>query len=432
MHYAAIHNHPQVCEWLFQNGIAEHRDAMINAKSQVSGLTPLHFAADKGHMQVCEVLLKLGAAVGSLHEPMSLAHTPLFLAARGGHLDVCELLLSHVGETAVSEAGWDGLTPLHVACREGHLAIAQWLCSRGAAVSVNEPTEDDELPIHCALSNGHLHVCDWLYRNWGGAGLLKCRGYNGLGAVHFAVVSGSVEMATWVLEHGCDDVNETLHVRNPMCIAAAKGHLRMCQWLFENGGHEQVNLGLNGGSSTATALGVRSSDTPLRMAASNRKDNVVEWVLKHRAPDAPVEDAAEAFGIRHYQLNTRLGCLLLRKCGGRLVKRPMSPEAPDEVLELAVRVGAELRHMRSHPRLMEVLLGAFARRRGFIRAFLFGCLRRSGSTNLWRIGSRYAQTGLRRDVALYLDVVVDAQELRNLAHALRVVTMETMEAGDMR
>lgn len=118
---------------------------------------------------------------------------------------------------------------------------------------------------------------------------------------------------------------------------------------------------------------------------------------------------------------------ILRMHGPLAVDTPLGDDAPDTLLETAVRVGVALEYVQDHPRLRTALEEAIRRRKVLVEVFLFGCRKSSGSTYLWRIGSQHLMAGLRKAVAEYLGATMHVEELRRMRGVCAAV-LET-EAG---
>lgn len=71
-------------------------------------------------------------------------------------------------------------------------------------------------------------------------------------------------------------------------------------------------------------------------------------------------------------------------------------------------------HQKAKAKALALARDFEERRRAFVATFLFGCKRASGSTHAWKIGSAYIHAGLRKDIALWANILVCPTELRNV------------------
>lgn len=252
----------------------------------------------------------------------------------------------------------------------------------------------------------------------------------------------------------------------------------LVEWLLAHGARPSVNHADRTGCTALTAACFLDSEVPwdrdlCELLAKNGATDTVStcdpfwrngdfslsamaWVLKRFGTGVSDESAAHAFRIAtrrwtNLQAARVAGRRLSRDQGteGELVelteailllRRPhvvcevVGPLVPAALVELAVRIGVDAQYLQEHPQWEAVVHGLVAQRRAFVSAFLFGCLRSSGSTFLWCIGSQYSMAGFRTELAAFAGVVcepVEWQRVRSM-HALVVARRGSGERAPSR
>ncbi|MFO0865570.1 MAG: ankyrin repeat domain-containing protein [Gemmataceae bacterium] len=121
MHVVASHGRLRVVQFLARAG------ADVNARSGISGGTPLNEAASRGHLPVVQFLLSAGAAMETREPEVN----PLFSAIYGGHPDIVRLLLASGIDARVRYTGlrMRDMDAVAFARERGQLALAEMVAS---------------------------------------------------------------------------------------------------------------------------------------------------------------------------------------------------------------------------------------------------------------------------------------------------------------
>ena len=142
--------------------LAEGQD--VNARSNLSGFTPLHLAAGNSQSDAVALLLEHGADVGSRRT--GFGSTPLHMAARE-NCPRCIALLLAAGADVNAKRTSDSSTPLITLVPCGafphkKIACASLLIQAGARV--NDANNYGETPIWVAVREGHRKLAKLLLR----------------------------------------------------------------------------------------------------------------------------------------------------------------------------------------------------------------------------------------------------------------------------
>ena len=136
----------------------------VNARSNLSGFTPLHLAAGNSQSDAVALLLEHGADVGSRRT--GFGSTPLHMAARE-NCPRCIALLLAAGADVNAKRTSDSSTPLITLVPCGafphkKIACASLLIQAGARV--NDANNYGETPIWVAVREGHRKLAKLLLR----------------------------------------------------------------------------------------------------------------------------------------------------------------------------------------------------------------------------------------------------------------------------
>jgi ankyrin repeat protein len=173
LHYAAWNAHPQVHEYLLQQGAegdlfteaalgpwqsflqrVETNPIGVDSRDAQQKATPLIWAVRTGNQAGCEVLLARGADLrardrggnGALHHAILM-----------DRVELIEFLLS-AGADADGE-NMRGQTPLHLAASAGSFEACRLLLDRGACL--DQPDEEGNTPLHVAAEAGAFELCEY-------------------------------------------------------------------------------------------------------------------------------------------------------------------------------------------------------------------------------------------------------------------------------
>lgn len=440
MHMACRGGHLDVCKWLYDRGAHEYV-CLEDPDSQ----TPLHCAAACGRLDLCQWLVKHGAAQ-CVNVVATYGMTPLAEACSSGNLDLCEWLVDECGAL---------LQPTDAklmaeAARRGHVPVMAWLCERGLGSTVTMETDENNTPLHHACGGHHLSAVEFLYNH----GARQCiTEPNSLDQtpLHKCCASPSrssspvcagAEVAEWLCTHGAE---ECVHLgdrigRTPLHVAYMQSSVDVCEALYRHGAIDTVSEHNNwrnwtplsedvrgwfvrrfGNSMSERALAVAFSSFMRGHAKLQMKVDRVRVRADQRADHGGGDDGsdeADLLQLQQREQRVTADALAVLELGGPCVVTQCVPvKASDAILGAAVRRGVPLQFLEPHPRLRGLVAEAVLCRSAFVSAFLFGCRKSSGSTCLWRIGSRYAMAGFRKDIAEYCGVVMDAAEWLRMKQA---------------
>jgi ankyrin repeat protein len=150
----------------------------------------LEWAADYGHTAVVECLLTNGAPVNATNQ---WGGTALQSAASRGSEQVVRLLLAHHADPSILNQ--DGETALGMACSHGrNLLVVTMLLDHKA-----DPNRGNPTPLQEAAFRGEDRIIDPLLQR--GANI-NARGFDGAGALHWAVDGRHENTVKLLLERG--------------------------------------------------------------------------------------------------------------------------------------------------------------------------------------------------------------------------------------
>jgi serine/threonine-protein phosphatase 6 regulatory ankyrin repeat subunit B len=173
LHYAAWNAHPQVYEYLLQQGAEGNlfteaalgpwqsflqrlatNPIAIDSRDPKQKATALIWAVRTGNQAGCEVLLSRGADLFVRdRDGNSVVHH----AASMGRLELLESLLSAGAD--VNAANDRGQTALHLAASAGSFETCQLLLDRGASLEAVDA--DGNTPLHLAARGGSFEICEY-------------------------------------------------------------------------------------------------------------------------------------------------------------------------------------------------------------------------------------------------------------------------------
>ncbi|KAG7396603.1 Ankyrin repeat and EF-hand domain-containing protein 1 [Phytophthora boehmeriae] len=195
-------------------------------------VTPLHCAVSTGQLEAVRWLLSRGASSRTLARSSYRSDRvpPLFLAE---HPDVVrELLLHGADPLAVPDPGFmNTLTALQLAYLRGNYAVAQELEEWGGDVALT--------PFHSAAGRNDVLAVRKFLRKKTDVNCLGEMGYVGLNRrtpLHWAAVSGAVEVVDLLVEAGADPNFQDTRGRSPLHWAARLNRLEVVQSLLKAGG----------------------------------------------------------------------------------------------------------------------------------------------------------------------------------------------------
>lgn len=169
-------------------------------------------AAEASDMELLQWLVSQGLKLTAANTQQQV-HSVLATALCGAHLEMADWLVAQTGLDQVGLAEEDVAGNLWCAAAGGgHVHSMRWLLGRGVVAQ--------EGAIEAAALAGHLEAVRFLHE--------ECRQELSQLVFGEAVVGGSVEMTSWLLQRGCP-VSHTAHV-------AAARHEAMTRWLVAEEG----------------------------------------------------------------------------------------------------------------------------------------------------------------------------------------------------
>jgi ankyrin repeat protein len=197
---------------------------------------------------------------------------PLALACNLGRIDAASLLLEKGERINITREHWltgHGqwwVNPLCAAVFHGHKEVVSLLLSTGA-----EPNTDVELgPLSLAARTGDQTLVMTLIK--AGANITEQSKQSGKvgSALYEAASSGDEDMCRLLLDHGADpNLSGARERAGPLEIASERGHLRVVEFLLQNGAIMDNTL--------------YDWGTALARAAWQGSNDVVRYLLDHEA-----------------------------------------------------------------------------------------------------------------------------------------------------
>lgn len=268
-HAALMGGHHEIAEWILHND--RDKDDTVEFLLQTPCLyhrgdtsyTSLHIAVMHGHMHLVEWLLDLGVDVNIVN---NFGMTPVWSACHYGHLDILKYLVSRGGD--VSKQDMAHRTPFFAACMNRHIHILDHLWDIICRADIYRRSNDDEAPMILCLARydwfeptpenaySGRELAEWLFEKGG-----------------ISVISSKAE--PW-FEYDQDDMDtrSTDRLGNTVMMAAAMSRdLNICEWVYEHGGHTDVNTP------------GRHDSTAFETAINYELFEVAEWLYEHGAEE---------------------------------------------------------------------------------------------------------------------------------------------------
>ncbi|CAI5707424.1 unnamed protein product [Peronospora effusa] len=194
-------------------------------------VTPLHCAVSTGQLETVRWLLSRGVSPRTLAQSSYRSDRvpPLFLAE---HPDIVHELLVHGADLlAVPDPGYmNTLTALQLAYLRGNYAVAQELEEWGGDVALT--------PFHLAAGRNDVMAVRKFLRKKTDVDCLGEMGYIGLNRrtpLHWAAISGALEVVDLLLEAGADPNFQDARGRSPLHWAARLNKTDVVRSLLEGG-----------------------------------------------------------------------------------------------------------------------------------------------------------------------------------------------------
>ena len=258
---------------------------LVDAKGQ-DGYTALHFSCVYDHVDIVRTLVKHKANVNARTDS---GETPLTLAARSKHDNVVHALSDYNCEIYAKDSN---TALLHLSCERGYVGIVRTLVTEHKA-DVNARTDSGDTPLTLAARHGYDNVVHALLSD--SQCLVDAKGQGGYTALQYSCRYGHVDIVRTLVKHKANVNARTDSDDTPLTLAAENGHdnvvhafLSDFQCLVDvkgqdgytalhyscRYGHVDIVRTLLKYKANVNAR-TENGDTPLTLAARNRRDNVV-------------------------------------------------------------------------------------------------------------------------------------------------------------
>lgn len=241
------------------------------------GQTPIFDAIRKGHLSIVSWMLDKCKEVIDLHLVDHSGFTPFHQACASGHLEIAKVLFPSSTELLAMSACFtdsehgdkhDNGTPLHLAAWKGHIDVVKWLVAeKGVSTEIRDSR--DRTPLFSACRGDHLDIAKWLVNQ------ANARADHETTILMYACEQGSFKTAKWIVDDLGQTVNDHDSDECTACwYAAGCGHLEIVQWLVkEKNAVVDLVVPVDGGEII--------NNTPLTIAASKGRSDVVKWLVQH-------------------------------------------------------------------------------------------------------------------------------------------------------
>ena len=193
----------------------------------IKGMTPLFIAASEGHIHIMSWLLQNGA---DANEQESTGCHPLIVSAFQGRADMVKLLLKFGANANLVDKL--GRTALMAAAQQGHTTVINILLQKGALVDL-QAHSGSTAAVYAAMAD-EFDILRILHKF--NPKIFSSYGSHGITLMSHICRHGNLDMVKAIqgldhsLIHQVDD-----ECRTPLMAATEGGHVKMVQYLVENG-----------------------------------------------------------------------------------------------------------------------------------------------------------------------------------------------------
>jgi ankyrin repeat protein len=161
------------------------------------GYTALHWAAARPWVEGAKLLIQAGADVNkpSLYNDITAVH----MAATGGSAEILQMLEEKGAKLDVKTT--DGMSPLWMASLRAHSEAIKFFLDHNTETDIIDPLTGNTL-LHLVASSGTVETFSMLHKTKGCADAITKRNKAGDTPFHIAVRKNSLEVASYIAEHG--------------------------------------------------------------------------------------------------------------------------------------------------------------------------------------------------------------------------------------
>ena len=180
--------------------LLDDKKISVDVTDDGTGMTALHHAVETDQLEVVQVLIDHGADSDKMDNQ---GRTALHYSVLGKKVRCLEFLLQQDANPALRDA--EGMTVWHLAAEEGNIQALRVLLSRPIAPNSFE-THDEGTPLLSASASESKAAVDMVPS--AGCSLTETAS-DGSSLVHFAVLSGSLEVIEFLFEQKVDPLTVT-------------------------------------------------------------------------------------------------------------------------------------------------------------------------------------------------------------------------------
>ena len=229
-----------------------------------NGWTQLHHSAKNDSYEYIKSLEDMGI---NIHLKTNDGKNCLHIAAAYGHLNLCKKFIQK-HNFHVYMIDNEGFSALHRSAQSGVYELVKFFADKGGDIHLKTKLGGDCL--HIAAAYGHLNLCKTLIDkdNFD----VDTADNQGFTALHRSAQSGSYEIVKLLTDRGADIYLKAKAEETCLHVAAAFGHLNLCETLI-NKHNFDVNMADNAGF-TALHRSVQSGSYELVIFFANKGTDI--------------------------------------------------------------------------------------------------------------------------------------------------------------